>query len=50
VFALSSIFPALATIHALFFFPEERVFNQKEILSKFKNFSLKEIFGFIEEY
>lgn len=50
VFALSSIFPILSTIHALFFFHEERIFNQTEILSKFKHFSLKEILNFIDEY
>lgn len=50
VFALSSIFPIIATIQALFFFNEERVFNQKEILSKFKHFSFREIMQFIEDY
>ena len=49
VFALSAIFPAISTVHAIFFFNEKRILNQKEILSKFKHFSLKEILQFIDD-
>ena len=45
---MSSIFPIIAVIQATFFFEEERVFDQKEIISKFKGFSLNEILEFIE--
>ncbi len=50
VLALSAIFPIIATIQATFFFHEERVFNQAEVISKFKNFNVGEIFQFIETY
>ncbi len=46
---MSAIFPVIATVQALFFFDEERVLDQTEIISKFQGFSLEEILNFIEE-
>lgn len=48
IMGLCTVFPIVNTIHALFFFKEEQVFDQKEIETKFESFSLKEILLFID--
>lgn len=47
---ITSVLPIVSTIHAIFFFNEKRVKNTKEVAMKFKSFSIRDIFSFIEEY
>jgi MFS family permease len=49
VMAFCSVMPALTFIQALFYFREKQDFNVKERESKFKSFTMKEIFTFMEK-
>lgn len=48
ILGMCAIFPLANLIHALFFFNEDRVFDNSEIATKFEHFSIKEILQFID--